>query len=118
MKAFANNAASLGPVKTFIDTAGAFPSQASPEQIIKLDLIGTAYALDIFGEVMASGGAGVIIFSKTEYTPHYLTAEDENALALTPTDKFSELLCLGIVSASCSNYKRAGVSRRVFCYGP
>ena len=76
VRAFAEKAASLGPVKIFIDTAGASPSQASPEEIIKLDLIGTAYALDIFGEVMAPGGAGVIISSMTGYMPHHLTPED------------------------------------------
>ena len=80
--------------KTFIDTAGASPSQASPEEIIKLDLVGTAYALDIFGEVMAPGGAGVIISSMTGYMPHHLTPEDETALALTPTEKLTELSCL------------------------
>lgn len=94
VRAFAEKAASFGPVKIFIDTAGASPSQAHPEEIIKLDLIGTAHALDIFGEVMAPGGAGVIISSMTGYMPHHLTAEDENALALTPTEKLDELPCI------------------------
>ena len=94
VRAFAEKAAALGPVKIFIDTAGASPSQATPEEIIKLDLIGTAYALDIFGEVMAPGGAGVIISSMTGYMPHHLTPEDENALAMTPTEKLAELPCL------------------------
>ena len=94
VKKFAEKVSSLGPVKIFIDTAGASPSQASPEEIIRLDLIGTAYALDIFGEVMAPGGAGVIISSMTGYMPHHLTPEDENALALTPTDQLADLPCL------------------------
>ena len=94
VKAFAEKAASLGKVKLFIDTAGASPSQASPKEIIRLDLIGTAYALDIFGEVMDPGGAGIIISSMTGYMPNHLTAEDENALALTPTEKLAELDCL------------------------
>ena len=94
LKTFAQKASSLGPVKIFIDTVGASPSQASPEEIIRLDLIGTAYALDIFGEVMAPSGAGVIISSMTGYMPHHLTPEDENALALTPTDQLAALPCL------------------------
>ena len=67
IEAFAKKAASLGPVKYFIDTAGASPSQAKPEHILKLDMVGTGYAVDAFGEVMAEGGAGLIISSQTGY---------------------------------------------------
>ena len=67
VEAFAQKAASLGPVKYFIDTAGASPNQSSPEHILKLDGVGTGYALDAFGMVMASGGAGVVISSQTGY---------------------------------------------------
>ena len=94
IRAFAAKAASLGPVKYYIHTAGASPSQASPEHIIKLDLIGTAYAIDAFGEVMARGGAGLIVSSQTGYMPHALTPEDETALALTPTAELAALPCL------------------------
>lgn len=94
IRAFAQKAASLGAVKYYIHTAGASPSQATPEHIIKLDLIGTSYAIDAFGEVMARGGAGLIVSSQTGYMPHALTAEDEYALAMTPTAKLSALPCL------------------------
>ena len=59
VEAFAEKAASLGPVMYFIDTAGASPNQASPEHILKLDMVGTGYAVDAFGKVMAAGGAGL-----------------------------------------------------------
>lgn len=95
LEALAAEAAELGPVKTFIMTAGASPSQASPEKILALDLVGTALALDAFGPVMARGGAGLIVASMTGYMPHHLTAEDENALALTPTEELMSLPCLG-----------------------
>ena len=39
-----------------IDTAGASPNQANPEHIVDLDMVGTGYAVDAFGEVMAEGG--------------------------------------------------------------
>ena len=58
VEAFARKAASLGPVMYFIDTAGASPSQASPEHILALDMVGTGYALDAFGRIMVPGGAG------------------------------------------------------------
>ena len=59
IEAFAEKAASLGPVMYFIDTAGASPNQASPEHIVALDMVGTGYAVDAFGRVMAEGGANV-----------------------------------------------------------
>ena len=67
VEAFAQKAASFGPVKYFIDTAGASPNQSSPEHIMMLDGVGTGYALDAFGKVMAAGGAGLVISSQTGY---------------------------------------------------
>ncbi|MBR5118228.1 MAG: SDR family oxidoreductase [Muribaculaceae bacterium] len=67
IEAFAQRAASLGPVMYFIDTAGASPNQATPEHIVNLDMVGTGYAVDAFGEVMAQGGAGLIISSQAAY---------------------------------------------------
>ena len=57
VKAFAKKAAELGPVMYFIDTAGASSNQANPEHIVDLDMVGTGYAVDAFGEVMAESGA-------------------------------------------------------------
>ena len=67
VETFAQKASTLGPVKYFIDTAGASPNQSSPEHILKLDGVGTGHALDAFGKVMANGGAGVVISSQTGY---------------------------------------------------
>ncbi len=86
VEAFAEKAASLGSVKYFIDTAGASPSQASPEHILKLDMVGTGYAVDAFGKVMAAGGAGLIISSQTGYM-HRLPDEVELEILSTPTDE-------------------------------
>lgn len=93
--AFAQKSASLGEVLYFIDTAGASPSQAPPEHIIKLDLVGTAYAIDAFGAVMAKGGAGLIVSSMTGYMEPPLTPAEETALALTPAGELAALPCLG-----------------------
>lgn len=87
---FAKKASELGKVKYFIDTAGASPSQASPEHIINLDLIATAEAIDIFANYIAEGGAGLIISSQTGYMMNF-TPEVEKELALTPTDKLKDI---------------------------
>ena len=65
--AFAKKAAELGPVMYFINTAGASPHQTNPQHIIDLDLVGSAHALNAFGNVMARGGAGILISSMTGY---------------------------------------------------
>lgn len=90
VEAFAQKAASLGPVKYFIDTAGASPNQASPEHIVKLDLVSTAIAIDEFGKVMAEGGAGLIVASQTGYMMDF-SPEIERQLALTPTEELADL---------------------------
>lgn len=87
--AFAAKAAELGDVMWFVDTAGASPSQATPQFIIDLDLIGTSYALDAFGPVMARGGAGLVVSSQAGWMGHF--TEEENILATTPTDELREL---------------------------
>jgi NAD(P)-dependent dehydrogenase (short-subunit alcohol dehydrogenase family) len=93
--AFAKKAAELGPVKYYIHTAGASPNQANPQHIITLDLIGSAYALDAFGEVMARDGAGILISSQTGYMlPEPLSKEEEYALTMTPADELANLAML------------------------
>ena len=90
--AFASRAKEQGPVKYYIHTAGASPNQTNPQHMIKLDLIGSAYALDAFGEVMAKDGAGILISSQTGYMlPQPLTNEEEYALTMTPADELAQL---------------------------
>ena len=92
---FARRAAELGPVMYFINTAGASPHQTNPQHIINLDLIGSVYALDAFGDVMARGGAGILISSMTGYMlPEPLPQEVENVLTVTESDKLADLPCL------------------------
>lgn len=90
VEAFARKAETLGPVMYFIDTAGASPNQAKPEHIIALDMVGTDYAVDAFGQVMAPGGAGLIISSQTGYM-YPIPYETEQEILNTPTEKLTEL---------------------------
>src|SRR5579862_8061147 len=84
-------ATGLGEVTGLIHAAGVSPSQASPETILKVDLYGTALVLEEFGNVIAPGGSGVVIASQSGHRLPALTAEQDKALATTPTD---ELLAL------------------------
>ncbi len=90
VEAFAEKALSLGNVKYFIDTAGASPNQASPEHILTLDMVGTGYAIDAFGRVMAAGGAGLVISSQTGYM-YPIPNEIELEFLQTPTEQLINL---------------------------
>src|SRR5208337_1259968 len=80
-----------GEVTGVIHAAGVSPTQSSPATILKLDLYGTALVLEEFGNVIARGGAGVVIASQSGHRLPALTPEQNKALATTPTD---ELLAL------------------------
>ena len=101
--AFAQKAASLGPVKYFVDTAGASPNQTSPEHIVKLDMIGTGYALDAFGDVMAPGGAGLVISSQTGYM-YPIPYEIEQQILQTPTEGLMDLPIIRETAMQNSGY--------------
>ena len=53
-------------------------------------MVGTGYAVDAFGKVMAAGGAGLIISSQTGYM-HRLPDEVELEILRTPTDKLMDI---------------------------
>jgi NAD(P)-dependent dehydrogenase (short-subunit alcohol dehydrogenase family) len=89
--ALVEKATALGKVTGVIHAAGVSPSQAAPETILAVDLYGTALVLEEFGNVIASGGSGVVIASQSGHRLGALTAEQNEALALTPAD---ELLAL------------------------
>ena len=90
VEAFAEKAASLGNVMYFIDTAGASPHQTNPAHILELDMVGTGYAVDAFGKVMAEGGAGLIVSSQTGYM-YPIPYEDEQEILRTPTEELMGL---------------------------
>ncbi|MGL6069118.1 MAG: SDR family oxidoreductase, partial [Sediminibacterium sp.] len=80
-----------GEISMFINAAGVSPSQASIEQILKVDLYGTALLLDEFGKVIKTGGTGVIIASQSGYRMPALTADEDRLLATTPTEALLDL---------------------------
>jgi len=91
VRALIEAATEIGPITGVIHAAGVSPTQASPETILKVDLYGTALVLEEFGNVIAQGGAGVVIASQSGHRLPALTPEQNEALATTPAD---ELLAL------------------------
>ncbi|MGJ7536541.1 MULTISPECIES: SDR family oxidoreductase [unclassified Variovorax] len=84
--ALVGTATALGSVTGLIHAAGVSPSQASPATILKVDLYGTALVLEEFGNVIAEGGAGVVIASQSGHRLPALSPEQNAALATTPTE--------------------------------
>lgn len=80
-----------GEIVTFINAAGVSPGQASIEQILQVDLYGTALLLEEFGKVIKEGGSGVIISSQSGYRMPALTAEEDRLLATTPAEELLDL---------------------------
>jgi NAD(P)-dependent dehydrogenase (short-subunit alcohol dehydrogenase family) len=102
----AQAAAQLGDVVNVIHTAGLSPVQASPQAILAVDLVGVAIVLEEFGRVIAPGGSGLVVSSMAGHMRALapLTAEQEHALAYTPTDELTALPFVGAVSESGAAY--------------
>ena len=83
-----------GDIKMLINAAGVSPSQASIEDILKVDLYGTAVLLEEVGKVIAPGGVGVTISSQSGHRMQQLTAVEDEQLAITPTEELLNLLIL------------------------
>ena len=89
--ALAQKAAALGDITGLIHAAGVSPTQASPKTILTVDLYGTALVLEVFGSVMAPGGAGVVIASQSGHRLPALPPEQDKALATTPVEELLSL---------------------------
>lgn len=96
VQALIATATGIGEIATLIHAAGVSPTQASPATILKVDLYGTALVLEQFGNVIARGGAGVVIASQSGHRLPPLSVEQNAALATTPVE---ELLTLPMLQS-------------------
>ena len=94
MQSLVEETVALGEVTALIHAAGVSPSQASPEAILAVDLYGTALVLEAFGDVIAPGGAAVVIASQSGHRLPALTADEDREMATTGVE---ELLALPLL---------------------
>jgi NAD(P)-dependent dehydrogenase (short-subunit alcohol dehydrogenase family) len=117
VQALLEKAQGLGDIRGLVQAAGVSPSQAPIETILKVDLYGTALVLELFGSVIARGGSGVVISSQSGHRLPALTAEQDKALATTPTEELLnlEMLQPGKVTDTLHAYQlsKRGNSLRV-----
>ncbi|WP_257447478.1 SDR family oxidoreductase [Archangium lipolyticum] len=86
----AQHAGALGSLRAVVHTAGVSPVQASPERVVRVDVLGTAYVLDAFLPLVTRGSVAVCIASMAgAMVP--LPPEAERALATTPTSELAGL---------------------------
>lgn len=67
------------------------PSQAPIAEILRVDLYGSSVLLEEFGKVIAPGGSGVVVSSQSGHRLPDLGAEQNWALAMTPTEELLDL---------------------------
>lgn len=80
-----------GEISMLVNAAGVSPSQASMETILNVDLYGTAVLLEEVGQVIRAGGSGVTISSQSGHRMPALTPEQDEQLAMTPTEELLKL---------------------------
>ena len=112
MHALVEAATALGEVTGVIHAAGVSASQATVEQILHVDLYGTALVLEEFGAVIARGGAGVVIASQSGHRLPALTPEQDAALATTPVEELLDLPMLAAGPAQRRSACLSGVKAR------
>jgi NAD(P)-dependent dehydrogenase (short-subunit alcohol dehydrogenase family) len=90
VSALARDASALGPIRCVVHTAGVSPVQATTEQIVEVDVIGTARMLDAFEPYVEPGTVAVCIASMAG-TMTALDPETLLLLATTPTEELHAL---------------------------
>lgn len=80
-----------GEISMLVNAAGVSPSQAPVEAILKVDLYGTAVLLEEVGRVIRPGGTGVTISSQSGHRMPALTPEQDEQLAMTPSEELLSL---------------------------
>jgi NAD(P)-dependent dehydrogenase (short-subunit alcohol dehydrogenase family) len=102
--ALARYAASLGSITRLIHGAGVSPNQAPPERIVHVDLLGTNYILESFGEVIGKRGLGIVISSQADHTGARLSVELEHDLAYKPVEELEKLPAIQSLTDSMAAY--------------
>lgn len=122
VSALAREASAHGDVTGVIQAAGVSPSSAPPAVIYKVDLYGSALVLEVFGGVIAKGGAGLLVSSQAGHRLDAFTPEQNEALAKTPVDELLDLDVLELAdpedSLSAYQIAKRGASLRVAAEAP
>ncbi len=89
VKKLAEYAAGLGEIKNVINSAGLSPAMAKPEQLMRVNALGTVYVNEEFSKLMHEGSVIVDVSSNSAYMiPGFLASKKVFALADTNEELF------------------------------
>ena len=109
VRELAEFAASLGEIKNVINSAGLSPAMAKPEQLIRVNALGTVYVNEEFSKLMKAGSVIVDISSNSAYIlPGFLANKKTFALADKDEDMFVKKI-LGLPN-KLKGYKASGLA--------
>ena len=109
VRELAEFAASLGEIKNVINSAGLSPAMAEPEQLIRVNALGTVYVNEEFSKLMKAGSVIVDISSNSAYIlPGFLANKKTFALADKNEDMFVKKI-LGLPN-KLKGYKASGLA--------
>ena len=109
VRELAEYAASLGEIKNVINAAGLSPNMAKPEQLIRVNALGTVYVNQEFSKLMKKGSVIVDVSSNSAYMiPGFLASSKTFSLA----DKNEELFLKKILSLpnKLKGYQASGLA--------
>ena len=110
VKELAEYAAGLGNIRNVINAAGLSPSMAKPEQLIRVNALGTVYINREFAKVMKNGSVIVDVSSNSAYAlPSIIIPKNAYRLADTDEAKFLYRLVKRSMLPK-GDYKRSGLA--------
>lgn len=108
--ALADYAAGLGEIKNVINSAGLSPAMAKPEQLMRVNALGTVYVNQEFAKRMGKGSVIVDVSSNSAYLlPDFLANKKTFALAETDEELFLKK-ALKLSSMLKDDYKSSGLA--------
>ena len=103
-------AAGLGEIKNVINSAGLSPSMAKPEELLRVNALGTVYVNQEFAKVMGPGSVILDVSSNSGYMlPDFLVGKKAFALAETDEEQFLKKV-LKLAGMVKDPYKSSGLA--------
>ena len=110
VRAMAEYAASLGNVRNVINAAGLSPSMAKPEQLLRVNAIGTVNVNEEFRKVMGPGGVILDVSSNAAYAlPDFMVGEGSCELAMSDSERYVRKM-LKLCNLVPGAYQKSGLA--------
>lgn len=110
VRELAQFAAGLGNIRNVINSAGLSPAMAKPEQLMRVNALGTVYVNQEFSKLMPQGSVIVDVSSNSAYIlPEFLANKKTFALAETDEEMFLKK-SLKMAKMLKDDYKSSGLA--------